>query len=33
VRGDRTYQFLCDRLALLKHDGQVWQPYWDVTLA
>jgi 2'-5' RNA ligase len=31
-QSDRTYQFLCDRLALLKHDGQVWQPYWDVTL-
>lgn len=26
---DQTYRFPCDRLTLLKYDGQRWQPYWD----
>jgi 2'-5' RNA ligase len=31
-QSDRSYQFLCDRLTLLKYDGQLWQSYWDVAL-
>jgi 2'-5' RNA ligase len=31
-QSDQSYQFLCDRLTLLKYDGQQWQFYWDVML-
>jgi 2'-5' RNA ligase len=32
-QSDQSYQFLGDRLTLLKYDGQVWRPYWEIALA